>query len=204
MTKASVDIFDEESNTAVTTTNPNLPMEWHHRYRIKNLWSEIMPGLWMGGTGDFDKVINPREGNLTIEGMTHVYDTPDISAQDFDAVVTMYAWARPVDWFVEEYRWGIFDSRAMAPDLETVREIIVWAHKRWKDDKKVLIRCQAGLSRSGFITALVLVRDGMEMQDAIDLIRKQRSPFALSMNGTSSEGLFTKAMMETPVEYWRD
>lgn len=197
-------VYSDLDTDAPSTKPDNSAPVWADRYGITELWSEIKPGLHMGGTGDHDKIIHSRDGDMHFEGMIDVYDQPHLDSDDFDAVVTMYAWARPVDWFVEEYRFGIFDSHAMEPDLKTIKEIVVWAHTRWKDDKKVLIRCQAGLSRSGFITALVLVRDGMDLDDAIKLIRQQRSPYALSMNGTSSEGLFTKAMIETPVEYWRD
>jgi hypothetical protein len=200
MTKTDDFMYDDDlTDIKVSGAAP----DWGHRYGIKELWSEIKPGLYMGGTGDNDTILDPRPGSKSIEGMINVYDHADITSAEFDAVVTMYAWARPVEWFVEEYRWGIFDSRAVAPDPETVKEVVTWAHKRWTNDKNTLIRCQAGLSRSGFITTLVLVRDGMEVQDAIDLIREKRSPRALSMNGSSSGGVFTKLMMETPVEYWR-
>lgn len=209
--KYEYDYFDDEGISAEVWGHNGAPTlgsgeaaDWTRYYGIKDLWSEIKPGLWMGGTGDHDKVIHPRDGSMSIEGMINVSDNAHITTAEFDAVVTMYAFARPVDWFVEEYRYGIFDSRAVEPDLKAVKEIVVWAHNRWKDDKKVLIRCQAGLSRSGFITSLVLVRDGMELDEAIQLVRKQRSRRALTMNGTSKEGLFTKAMLETPVEYWRE
>jgi protein-tyrosine phosphatase len=52
-------------------------------------------------------------------------------------------------------------------------------HKAWKQGDKVLIRCQAGWNRSGLITALVLIKDGMDPAAAIDLIRERRSPSAL-------------------------
>ena len=45
--------------------------------------------------------------------------------------------------------------------------------------KKVLVRCRAGLNRSGLVVALVLVRQGMSTRDAIKLVREKRSPWAL-------------------------
>ena len=43
-----------------------------------------------------------------------------------------------------------------------------------------MIRCQAGINRSGLVVALLLMRDGMSAEDAINLIRKKRSEWALS------------------------
>lgn len=37
-----------------------------------------------------------------------------------------------------------------------------------------LVHCQAGLNRSGLVTALALIRGGMEPQGAIDLLREKR------------------------------
>ena len=58
----------------------------------KSLWSEVLPNLWQGGTDDDD-----------------IHDqlaTPMITKKDFDFVITAYAWANPVDWFVKELRFG--------------------------------------------------------------------------------------------------
>ena len=43
----------------------------------------------------------------------------------------------------------------------------------------MLIRCQAGLNRSGLLTALVLMLAGWEAAEAIRLIRTKRSQVAL-------------------------
>ena len=47
------------------------------------------------------------------------------------------------------------------------------------DRHTVLVRCWMGLNRSGLVVALVLMRLGYSAADAIDLIRTQRSRFAL-------------------------
>lgn len=64
-------------------------------------------------------------------------------------------------------------------DIPEIHDIAEWAHREWKAGKKVLIRCQAGLNRSGLIVALVLISEGYDPKDAIDLIRACRSPHAL-------------------------
>ena len=54
-----------------------------------------------------------------------------------------------------------------------------WAYSEWKAGEAVLIRCQAGANRSGLVMALVLMKEGLSAQDAIDAIRSKRS-FAFS------------------------
>jgi hypothetical protein len=57
--------------------------------------SEILPRLFMGGTADRDVVhVAARRRN----------DFGD--PRPYDAVVTLYAWAHPVSWEVEELRYG--------------------------------------------------------------------------------------------------
>jgi protein tyrosine phosphatase len=129
------------------------------------LWSEVIEGLWQGGTADHDIHSQLKK--------------PMITKKDFDTVITMYAYANPVDWFVREIRYGVWDSNMKDFDAEELFDIVRVAHSDWKKGKKVLIRCQAGWNRSGLITALVLIREGMEAQKAINLIRAKRSPHAL-------------------------
>jgi protein tyrosine phosphatase len=129
------------------------------------LWSEVVEGLWQGGTADHDIHSQLKK--------------PMITKKDFDTVITMYAYANPVDWFVREIRYGVWDSNMKDFDVEELFDIVRVAHSDWKKGKKVLIRCQAGWNRSGLITALVLIREGMEAQKAINLIRAKRSSHAL-------------------------
>jgi hypothetical protein len=129
------------------------------------LWSEVLDGLWQGGTHDDD---------------THVMmHKPMITNKNFDTVITMYAYANPVDWFVKEFRYGVWDSDTKHFDVKELFDIVKLTHKEWKTGKRVLVRCQAGWNRSGLITALVLMRDGMPAQEAIELIREKRSKNAL-------------------------
>lgn len=54
-----------------------------------------------------------------------------------------------------------------------------WAHDRWTAGDRVLIRCQAGLNRSGLVTAMLLMLAGWPAEDAIRQIRRQRAEVAL-------------------------
>lgn len=147
------------------------------------LWSEVVDGLWQGGTADHDTDAQLRK--------------PMITKKEFDTVITMYAFANPVDWFVKEMRYGVWDSNMKDFDVKELFEIVRFAHTEWKQGKKVLIRCQAGWNRSGLITALVLIREGMKAQDAINLIRTKRSPHALC-NTT-----FTQFLLEQDPKVWQ-
>lgn len=136
-------------------------------YNYPPLISEITSNLFMGGTAD-DDVINIAAQLTDIK-----YD------HDFQTIVTMYAWARPADWNVQEFRYGIPDASINLVDLDRLRNAVEFAYLRWKSGDRILIRCQAGLNRSGLVTALVLIKDGHRPQDAIDLIRMNRHPEAL-------------------------
>lgn len=133
------------------------------------LHSEILPGLWVGGTDDAD----------TIEYSGNLHDPKEITKKDFDAVVTLYAWANPVDWMVEELRFGFYDSDVEHIDSESLATAVSFAYGKWQAGKKVLIRCQAGLNRSGLTAALVLIESGRTPDEAITLLRTKRSSHVL-------------------------
>ena len=136
-------------------------------YEPTSLYSEILERLYMGGTDDNDVIYLPANPYARRD------DLP------FDSIVTMYAWARPADWKVQEYRYGVPDARISDMDLSRLRQAVKWGFKQWKRGDRVLIRCQAGLNRSGLVTALILIKDGMTPEDAIRTIRKNRADIAL-------------------------
>ena len=129
---------------------------------------EILPGLFQGGTED-DGVIGRRIPSCH-------YDR----SHRFDVVVTLYADAQPAPWFVEEFRYGFGDSELTPGAIRKVLALAAAAHARWQAGETVLIRCQAGVNRSGLVMALVLMLDGYSARDAIELIRERRAPAVLS------------------------
>lgn len=133
----------------------------------QDLYSEILPGLWQGGTHDFDTLEFPKEYPIWK------------SQREFDSVATLYAIAHPVGWGVAERRYGFPDSSLDQEILPEIHAVADWVYSEWKSGKKVLVRCQMGWNRSGMITALVLMKDGRKAKDAIHLIRARRSPHAL-------------------------
>ena len=143
---------DQERYAPLDGADAGLPVE---------TYSEIVPGLWQGGTDD-------RDGCSTSGGV-----------DEFDAVVTLYAWADPCCWGTEELRYGFPDATSDLADMVRVVRAARWAYERWQSGDRVLVRCQAGLNRSGLVTALVLMLAGTPAGDAIALIRARRSPAAL-------------------------
>ena len=132
-----------------------------------SLYSEILTNLFMGGTDDEDVIHIPARIYSRRE------DLP------FDSIVTMYAWARPADWNVQEFRYGVPDASIKYIDLNRLRQAVEFGYDRWKQGDRLLVRCQAGLNRSGLVMALILIKDGYTPYQAIDLIRQRRTDIAL-------------------------
>jgi protein-tyrosine phosphatase len=132
------------------------------------LYSEILPNLWQGGTDD-DDLVHKGTGRL-----------PTYSDfKEFDVVVSLSAYSSPMGWLVKEYRFGFPDGPTSDEIYEELEKIAEYAYVDWKAGKKCLVRCQAGINRSGLVVALMLMRDGLSAEDAIALIRKKRSEYAL-------------------------
>jgi protein-tyrosine phosphatase len=127
----------------------------------------IAPNLFQGGTDDLDVI--------------HLAQTNNRPRTDlpFDAIVTMYAWARPADWNIQEFRYGVPDASIKDIDLSRLRQAVDFGYDRWKQGDRVLVRCQAGLNRSGLVLALILIKDGLTPIEAINTIRDNRGPDAL-------------------------
>lgn len=92
------------------------------------LFSMIAPNLFQGGTDDLDVIHLPVTNNRKRT------DLP------FDAIVTMYAWARPADWNVQEFRYGVPDASIRDIDLARLREAVEFGYARWKSGDRVLAR----------------------------------------------------------------
>ena len=133
----------------------------------KELHTEILPGFFMGGTADDDTIDYAKPLSTFEHGIP------------FDAVVTLYSWAQPMPWGIEELRYGFADANMSHVDEARLHRIAEWAHDRWKEGKRVLVRCQAGMNRSGLVSALVLMRDQYSAEDAIKLLREKRSEVVL-------------------------
>ena len=160
----------EAARLAATLPEPSLD-ELHSRVDAWHMpayaGSEILPGLYQGGTED-DEVVS-------VPGPLH----RTRGHYPYDVVVTLYASAQPAPWGVEELRFGFYDSALEDGDVDRVLRAARFAYQRWTAGDTVLVRCQAGMNRSGLVTALVLVMAGLSPAQAVTLIRARRSPGAL-------------------------
>lgn len=124
-------------------------------------WTEILPGLWQGGTDDEDT-------------LAHQLDEPVITREHFDTVVTLHAWSNPVDWHVREIRQAYHDGDLTEVDFEDAWFLARQVYAEWKQGRRVLVRCLSGLNRSGLIVGMVLLLDGRTGPEAIALMRERR------------------------------
>lgn len=120
-----------------------------------DLYSEIAPGLYQGGS----------------------FAPLPVSA-GFDAVLSLFGDAdAPRDARVAHKIWHIVDGGC--PDELALLEAAKWVLEKWTTGNKVLVRCYAGLNRSGLVVARTLILAGATPDEAINLIRAKRSPDAL-------------------------
>ena len=102
------------------------------KYELTPLYSEVAPNLFMGGTDD-NATIDRAQPLRHFEG-----------GNEFDCVVTLYAWAAPANWGVEERRFGFPDANIIEEYIPTILELAHWAHAKWSAGKKVNIRFNTG------------------------------------------------------------
>lgn len=116
--------------------------------------SEIAPNLWQGGC----------QNGLILPTF-------------IDYVVSLYPWEKyTINHRAERIEVEMFDSLDQSTDK--IDEIASKINSLRKTGV-VLNHCQAGLNRSGLITARALMLDGMSADEAITLIREKRSPACL-------------------------
>lgn len=118
-------------------------------------------------------LISHIDGNLWSGGCINGVALPDQIVH----VVSMYPWERyalPEGATRDEFR--MYDGPQVKADqfAEAVESALAGLAKG-----PTLIHCQAGLNRSGVVSALVLIRQGHTPAEAIALLREKRSPAVL-------------------------
>ncbi|MFG2310128.1 dual specificity protein phosphatase family protein [Streptomyces sp. NPDC048566] len=128
-------------------------------------WSEIVPGLWMGGhrfagaSGRVEAAVVGDEFDLVLSLLRLPGHGPDRG--------------------VEHHVWAIPDGPLDGTQLTGVMRLARAADDALEDGRRVLVRCYHGYNRSGLVVAHALVLAGYSADDAIRLIRSRRSPWAL-------------------------
>jgi protein-tyrosine phosphatase len=119
-------------------------------------------------------MISHVEGNLWQGGCEHGLKLDD----DFVRVVSLYQWERyDLGPNTERIEFKMYDSHDGVDwdDLDKASELVVEGVAKGK----TLVHCQAGLNRSGLVAGVALMKMGKTAQQAIDLLRKSRSPLVL-------------------------
>jgi hypothetical protein len=128
-------------------------------------WSEIRPGLFIGGHDYFSP--EGRVENVVVE-------------DEFDLVLSLYErYGCGPSIGVERRYARVPDGILNANDLATVRRFADIGAEAISNRRTVLCRCQAGYNRSGLLAAFILLRHGVTAANAVEVIRERRSPFAL-------------------------
>ncbi|MEV5545237.1 dual specificity protein phosphatase [Streptomyces sp. NPDC052309] len=128
-------------------------------------WSEIVPGLWMGGH-EFRR----HAGQLEFA----------VVRDEFDLVQTLLRLpGHGPDPGVEHHVWPIPDGPLDGTQLAGVIRLAEAAVEALDEGRRVLVRCYHGYNRSGLVIAHALMRRGGTAEEAIRLIRSRRSPWAL-------------------------
>ncbi|MFE2323104.1 protein phosphatase [Streptomyces sp. NPDC059385] len=129
-------------------------------------WSEIVPGLWMGGHQWTDPLGDSR---------------PVVVGREFGLVISLFA--RPghgPDPGVEHVVAEMPDAPLSAEQIRTVQHLARTADQALRDGRGVLVRCRSGYNRSGLVVAQTLVERGEGAATAVGMVRRGRSPWALN------------------------
>ncbi|MEU6670738.1 dual specificity protein phosphatase family protein [Streptomyces sp. NPDC046727] len=128
-------------------------------------WSEIVPGLWMGG-----HEFRGRSGRLEFA----------VVRDEFDVVQSLLRLpGYGPDPGVEHHVWPIPDGPLDGTQLAGVIRLARAVNEALDAGRRVLVRCYHGYNRSGLVIAHALVQRGDTTDQAIQLIRARRSAWAL-------------------------
>ena len=144
-------------------------------YKDQRMSGNVYALMKKGLPSFFDcELVSHVEGNLYQGGCVQDVELDD----DFVGVVSLYPW--------EQYRLGPNTERLEIKMLDAPSGVD-WDDLDKASDKvlefmekgKTLVHCQAGLNRSGLVAAVVVMKRGRTAQEAIDLLRRSRSPMVL-------------------------
>lgn len=148
-------------------------------------WSEVIPGLWIGGH-EYQAQEPTFEPDWGVVGPTYIVTADELAEARFDVVASLYEDDCHPGEDVEHLSMVIDDNLFRMPTVDQIESLWEMAEQvacHVRAERKVLVRCHAGLNRSSLVAALAMIQMGHEPQEAIDLIREKRSPrFALFNN----------------------
>lgn len=105
-------------------------------------------------------------------------DGVSLESEGFDQIISLYPREKyKVGQHTEVVEIRAYDSPTQDPTVFI--SVAKMAADLVEQGKKVLVHCQAGLNRSGVVTALTLCNLGFDSADAVELMREKRSPLVL-------------------------
>ena len=100
---------------------------------------------------------------LAAAGVTHVVDTRSEHCDDAEALAKEH---------IELLHLPTDDTRPLT--IEQMLQGSQWVQERMAKGGRVLIHCEHGVGRSVQLTCAVLIYDGMQAQDALQLVQQKR------------------------------
>lgn len=146
-----------------------------HWDRCDPHWSgtELLDRLFLGGTPQTDVVVAP--------GTIGSPWRPSVHREIADACVTLTPISGPAGPGVLELRVPLADRDGETLDLATLRDVVAWAVERHRAGDRVLVRCHAGLNRSGLVAVPVMtwVAPDLSFDEALGIARTKRHELVL-------------------------
>lgn len=134
----------------------------------------LLNRLWIGGTPDDDILIHP--------GTFPRPWKPSVHKENFDSCVTLTPLAGPAGTGISELRVTFPDTDKTAPPpLEILQNTISWARQEHAQGKRILVRCHAGLNRSGLIAVPLMtwIDPTLSFSQALEKARNKRHHLVL-------------------------
>lgn len=131
-------------------------------------WSEIVPGLWVGG-----HVFLFAEPQFDYLDRT---STEMLDEAGFEVVASLYWQMHSIPSpSVRHLMLGIPDARLDKGQINAIKFLAHEVACEVSAGRKTLVRCYAGMNRSGLVAALALIEMGHDPLTVVDLIRSKRS-----------------------------
>ncbi|QXJ26635.1 dual specificity protein phosphatase family protein [Actinomadura graeca] len=106
---------------------------------------------------------------------------PAVVTDEFELVISLSRWAgHGPGGHVEHHCVEMPDAPLSSAQIETVCLLADTAVGALRRGLRVLVRCRSGYNRSGLVVAQGLMGMGYSADDAVQIIRQRRSPWALN------------------------
>lgn len=133
----------------------------------------ILERLFLGGTPRNDVVVQP--------GAVSSPWQPSVHRGLYDACVTLTPISGPAGSGVLELRVPLNDRDGEPLDLNVLGGVVAWILERYRAGNRVLVRCHAGLNRSGLVAvpAMTWIAPDLSFDEALSIARVNRHELVL-------------------------